>query len=404
MSRGIFSKIKEKTSTMSAYLPYESVYYEKIAEYYKLAKNCLLIAMAVFVAIVIIFCHRDLRPENIRYLFKYIDSNPISTSSNYNDIYYDSNEKTFFTFYKGDLALVGDGKLKLYTVAGSNILDEKLRFENAVCDSGGKYMLIYSPGEKNVSLFNSFSNVYSASYTHPVISAYSGENGSFAVVTREDRYRSAIYIYNNSFKNIYQWRSNERYACSVAVSPNGKTAAILSYSQSGGTYSRELLIQNVSKDEQILSSVTEGGIPIKTGFFENGGLYSLCSDKLEIYNKKFGKVKSENIDGTVWFCKTFGDGILLVTGKNRANADVRYYSADGEEVFFVKPALSVLDADAVEDTLYLLTDNYVILYSGDTVSRAEIPTGAKRIFVFDDGNAMVCYNDCTQLIYTNDFN
>ena len=69
MPRRILSHLKEKTATMSAYLPYESVYYERIADYYKLIKYGMLVLLAGFVLLVCVFCNRDLRPENFRYLF-----------------------------------------------------------------------------------------------------------------------------------------------------------------------------------------------------------------------------------------------------------------------------------------------------------------------------------------------
>lgn len=43
--------IKEKTDTMAAYLPYETVYYEKTADFYHIAKYAVLIFLLVFLLI-----------------------------------------------------------------------------------------------------------------------------------------------------------------------------------------------------------------------------------------------------------------------------------------------------------------------------------------------------------------
>ena len=55
MPRRILSRLKDKTQTMAAYLPYESVYYEKIAEYYRLLKYGMLVLLAGFVLVVCVF-------------------------------------------------------------------------------------------------------------------------------------------------------------------------------------------------------------------------------------------------------------------------------------------------------------------------------------------------------------
>jgi hypothetical protein len=403
MPRRILSYLKDKTETMSAYLPYENVYYEKIADYYKLIKYGMLVILAGFVLVVCIFCNRDLRPENFRYLFKYIDVDPVATSANYKDIYYNSNKNTHFAFYKGDLAVVGDGRLNLYNIAGSNILSEKLDGENSICDADGKYLLTYEPGGKTVSVFNSFSKLYTLNYDYPVISAYAGDNGSFAVITREDGYRSAVYIYNSTFKSIYTWRSNERYAASAAISPNGKNAAVISYSQAGGTYSRELTVRNVSKDKSVLTVSSEGAIPVKVGFFSRGELYCLYSDGITFYNKDFEEKNTVHFDGSVQLFKTFSDGIILVTGKTKADSVITYYGREGEIKFTKSFQYSVLDAKIIDDNIYLLTDGAVYRYDKDGLAKADAEDGADKMFVFDDGNVMLCYEASTKLVKKDSF-
>jgi len=403
MPRRILSYLKDKTETMAAYLPYENVYYEKIADYYRLIKYGMLVILAGFVLVVCIFCNRDLRPENFRYLFKYIDVDPVATSANYKDIYYNSNKNTHFAFYKGDLAVVGDGRLNLYNIAGNNILSEKLESENAVCDADGKYLVTYEPGGNSVSVFNSFSKLYTLTYDHPVISAYAGDNGGFSVITREDSYRSAVYIYNNAFKSVYTWRSNERYAASSAVSPNGKNAAVLSYAQSGGTYSRELTVRNVAKDKSVLTVSSEGAIPLKVGFFSRGEMYCLYGDGITFYNKDFDEEYAARFEGSVQLFKAFSDGIILITGKTKADSVVTFYGNDGEIKFTKNFQYSVLDAKIADDNIYLLTDGAVYRYNEDGLARAEAEGGANKMFVFEDGNVMLCYEASTKLVKKDSF-
>lgn len=403
MARSFFSRIKDKTDTMSAYLPYESIYYESIADCYKYVRQGMLVIFVCVMLLIIFLCNKELRPENFRYLFKYVDVDPVAVSSNYNDIYYDTNEDTFFAFYKGDLAIIGDGKLKLYNIAGHNILDESLETDNAMCDSEGKYLVMYYPGMKNVSIFNSFSKLYSIEYDYPVMYASAGENGSFAVVTRDESYRSAVYIYNGSFKTAYTWRSNEKYAVSAAISSNGKNVALLTYIQQGGTYLREIYVRDISKDKQMLSASSEGGMPVKVGYFSDDNMYVVYADGIEFYDKNFEKIKSISFDSEMQFYNTFSNGLACITGKNKSDTVVHYYDTKGNKKLTENFQHTVLDIKVIDDIIYLLTDTEIYRFSDGAWANAEIENGAKTMFLFNDGNIMVCYSSQTKLVKEDDF-
>lgn len=403
MPRGIFSKIKEKTDTMSIYLPYESVYYERLAEFYRLAKYGSLIVLAVFVVLTSVICHKDLRAENFRYLFKYIDVDPSSSSANYKDIYYSAGSTSYFAFYKGDLVLAGDGKLKLYNISGKNILSADIGTENSVCDADGKYLLTYNPGENTVALFNSFSKLYSITYDYPVMSAAAGADGSFAVITRDVDYRSAVYVYNSTFKHVYSVRSNEKYAASAAVSPNGKYVAVLSYSAGNGLYSRELAVRSVSKDKEMLLVGTEGKMPMKVGFFEDSGIFALYSDGISFYSEKFNENKTVSFDEPIQFYRAFDGCIAVITGETKAGAVLNVYDSEGNEKFTKSFPFSVIDVHIIDDKIYLLASDVVYAVEDGEISAANFEGSPEKMFVFDDGNVMICFTDHTKLIQISEF-
>ncbi|MGN1095885.1 MAG: DUF5711 family protein [Eubacteriales bacterium] len=403
MARGIFSHIKEKTDTMSTYLPYESVYYEKTADFYRIARYGVLIFLALFVVIAGIDCRKDLKAENFRYLFKYIEVNPKSTSASYKDIYYDADDASVFALYKGDLVVAGDGKIKLYNIAGRNIMTGSAEDGKALCDAGGKYLLSYFPGKNTVSLFNSFSKLYSINFDYPVLSASAGRDGSFSVITEDSEYDSVVYVYNSSFKSVYSWKSNGKYAASSTVSPNGKYSAILSYSANGANYDRDLTVRNISKDKVMLSVKTLGKIPISVGFFENSSFYALYADGIEIYGNDFERTGGEEFSYPLQFYRVFDEGIITVTGKTRADASFTFFDSRGHKKFTENFLYSILDIGMNGDKIYLLTDDAVYIYSEGMYKRADAECGACAMFVFDDGNVLLCYEDSTRLLEISDF-
>lgn len=403
MALGIFSKLKEKTETMSIYLPRESVYYESLADIYRLTKYAVVLVFVIFISFTTIICRKDLRAENFRYLFKYIEVDPASSSANYRDIYYSSGSTSHFDFYKGDLVLAGDDMLKLYSISGKNILYSDIGLENAICDADGKYLITYYPGESTLSIFNSFSKLYEIDLDHPIVSASAGDDGSFAVITRDGDYRSAVYVYNSTFKHVYSLKSNEKYAASAAVSPSGKYVSVLSYAINDGVYSRELSVRSISKDKEMLVCKTDGKLPLKTGFFDEGQLFALYSDGISFYSVKFKENSIVSFDAPIQFYRVFGESIAVITGETKAGAVLHVYDSNGKEKFTQSFPFTVIDVHIIYDKIYLLASGSVYRIDGGDISKADFSGSPKKMYVFDDGNVMVCFSDHTALINDSEF-
>jgi hypothetical protein len=94
---------------------------------------------------------------------------------------------------------------------------------------------------------------------------------------------------------------------------------------------------------------------------------------------------------------------MIVTGKTRADSVITYYGEDGEIKFTKSFQYSVLDAKIVDDNIYLLTNGAIYRFDEDGLARAEAESGASEMFVFDDGNVMLCYEANTKLIKKDKF-
>ncbi|MBQ8403342.1 MAG: hypothetical protein IJX55_02825, partial [Clostridia bacterium] len=64
---------------------------------------------------------------------------------------------------------------------------------------------------------------------------------------------------------------------------------------------------------------------------------------------------------------------------------------------------TVLDIKVIDDIIYLLTDTEIYRFSDGAWANAEIENGAKTMFLFNDGNIMVCYSSQTKLVKEDDF-
>jgi hypothetical protein len=132
-------------------------------------------------------------------------------------------------------------------------------------------------------------------------------------------------------------------------------------------------------------------------------MYCLYADGIEFYSSNYKLEYSRSINEDIQLFKVFSDGLILVTGKTRADSVVTCYGSDGEIKFTKNFQYSVLDAKIVDDNIYLLTDAAVYRYDEDGFAMAEAESGADKMFVFDDGNVMLCYESNTKLLKKDGF-
>ena len=62
-----------------------------------------------------------------------------------------------------------------------------------------------------------------------------------------------------------------------------------------------------------------------------------------------------------------------------------------------------MDAKIIDDNIYLLTDRAVYRFDEDGLAKANAESGAGEMFVFNDGNVMLCYEANTMLIKKDEF-
>lgn len=110
----------------------------------------------------------------------------------------------------GSLAVADDTHFFVYNADGKPVYTEQHTFANPVITVGNKRALLYDLGGKSFSLYSKYKNVYSKTADDPILIARVGSNDTAAVVTKSDKYPSALMVYDSSGKNIFNYRSVSR--------------------------------------------------------------------------------------------------------------------------------------------------------------------------------------------------
>ncbi len=96
----------------------------------------------------------------------------------------------------GSLAIADDSHFSVYSADGKPVFETQHTFANPVITVGNKKALLYDLGGKSFGLYSKYKNIYSKTTDDPILIARVGGNDTAAVVTKSDKYPSALMVYD----------------------------------------------------------------------------------------------------------------------------------------------------------------------------------------------------------------
>ncbi len=293
----------------------------------------LLLLIMVMVALIFLFANRDqITTDNFRRLFAKINMNFTSTMEDDGEVLFETSDQGQTVVFKDGFAHATVEKLVITDRSGAEFQNTRLGFRKPMLTANKQYVMAYDSGGSGILVVDSFSVLFEATMDNDIITADMSENGSLVVVTEGDGYLSKIYVYDSSFKEVYNYKSLNRYVLDAALSPKGDCLAVSCMNLDGADTVSEILYFKLSEeamqwsvsfeDEPCVDLTIKGDGSI-CGLFEWGmvslnrkgkerGRFDLQNQTLQCYSMKDSSVNvfvlsaAENGDGTVWVCNEKG--------------------------------------------------------------------------------------------------
>ncbi|MDE6763328.1 MAG: hypothetical protein K2J73_06585, partial [Oscillospiraceae bacterium] len=140
----------------------------------------------------------------------------------------------------GSLAVADDTHFFVYNADGKPVYTEQHTFAKPVITVGNKKALLYDLGGKSFGLYSKYKNVYNKTTDDPILIARIGSNDTAAIVTKSDKYPSALLVYDSSGKNIFNYRSVARII-DVTFNSDSSGCYITTIGVSGGLIVSKIL-------------------------------------------------------------------------------------------------------------------------------------------------------------------
>ncbi len=368
------------------------MYYENLADNYHRIRS---LAILLLVAVILLSCsmtYTFLSDNQFQYLYKIWTVNPVSIGTKYRDISYAVGNGAKFVLYKNDLAVIESGKLAVYDLMG----DRRFRAEASTSAHASavseKYIALYTPGDKRLTVYDSFSEIYDHVFPYPIRLAAISDSGKFALCLREEE-RIVIEVYNqNSVKEFSVALNENTVVYDIDLSPNGDKLALTTIEGGNligaGNYYTEFSLWDVSSEKSVFSERLDGKRPVAASFFDNSRLFFAAQ-------------------GSVIFCQTNGKKTATVSapatptvasdGKTVAVSDgvslVSVYNVRGEKKTEIPLSEKIFSLKVWDGSCYVFSGRSISVYdsSGACTGVCEVGSGVLDFFVLDDGSLLVCY-------------
>ena len=390
----LFEKINDRERRLAGYMGNAPTENCRAAYFFGILKVAFVTLFVALAIIVMIFGGKSLSYDNVYYMFRdigYISSfsEGRPEASNYSKPI----SKQCFISFKNGIAVASDSELKFFTATGRVTLTEGSKYVNPIISCSDDHALIYDGGRNEFTIYNSFTELYSEKLEHPISLACMSQDGSFAVVTRSNKYSSVVRMYDSNFSLVREYFKND-YIISIVFSKNGKELVVVSLDASSGESVTTVNIIKTSTGK-VSSTVTLSGVmPYKCSFIDDDRILLVCHDRTLVLDGKGRQKRIIEYPSGILNEYTSSDRFALVfkgDGLDRSNTVV-IYDADGKRIYSKNIDGKIVDFAFDRNYLYILLEREILKIDIrlGVVSDADAYEGAKELLILSNGEVVIC--------------
>jgi len=350
-----------------------SNYYQNSSFAVKMVRYFVTLLFILFLLSCILIFRTDITIENIQLLSKYLSLTEYASHTYEDEFPITASDSSDITMLRNNLAIVGNNNISLYELSGQKLFSYNYSYSSPAFDRDEHNILVYDIQGSELTIFNSFSRVYSQKFPYSVKCADINSSG-FAVVSNEKTYRSALLVYNDNYKEVFRWLSADNYITSIALSENGRNVAACTTASLDGSYNSSVKIFSINSTDATHSVSIGDELPVSIGYSSDGStvyvitdssirFYSTSLDELSVYKFNQSKIdrffENENLLILTERNNLSGNSMSLIgldkNGNEIFNLNVRDEICDiaiGKNKFFALGEHSIFEFSIQEDGSY----------------------------------------------------
>lgn len=356
-----------------------------------------LLVLAVAAAAVTAVVYRDrLNADSIRRWFRY-RALSLSDSGQAESFPYDGDITDTFASLDGDLLVCSRNTISLYSASGTRYVSQPVSMEHPALVSNGTLAAVYDAGGSELYVLGQRQLIWTGEDLDTILSARLNQSGMLTVVTQPGSGRGTVTVYGSDYEPLVTVRLTSAYVLDAALSDDGKTLAIVTVGQEGGSFSSSLSLYTLN------TGAGGGFVPDLTCALGSGvvldarhtaSAFWAISDRGITVTDRQGSTASADFDGRYLKRYTLaGDGFaaaLLGKYRSGSQAELWVVSADGSSVSR-EYREQVLALSASGRYVAVLTGSRLDIYTKGLTLYASLEDtqGARGVLLREDGSAIL---------------
>lgn len=285
-----------------------------------------------------------------------------------------------------------------YGLDGEPLAEAVLSMENPVLSASNTTAVVYDAGNQSLFAFRNGRQSFSLSLSGgaDLLSARPNNSGWLAVTAQQSGYKGAVTVYDSRGIEVIQISLSSTFAVDAAVSPDGRTVAVVTIGQQGGAFFSRLLLYHVNQEEPF-AQLELGSLSVLDMDFDEDLIWLVGEDRLLTVS-----LSSEGETLQTYYispnylkgCSLGGDGFALVlTGRYRSgNADQAIIVDSTARAVQVLPLSNqILDYAAAGSYCALLTGTRLNIYDSTLTPYSSLDNAlaARRLDLAPNGSALL---------------
>ena len=395
---GAFSIFTDKRNKKKqSGLPTVEEYYLRLARRTTLVKFICIMLLTGFALFAFSNYRDELTIENARYVLKFVNFGPETVQEKASVVYFDSDPNNKGELLRGDLAVLNKEGVAVYDFNGTRLLKSDFRYDHPKMVSTQRNIVICDMGGYGLRVINSFSTVYTQTFSYPILGLSASESGRFVVVSSAKGYRSAFFVYDEHCRVIYTYYFGDKYIDCAAISPDGREIAVLLHYSQNGQLVTLLSKFSVDDDQPVFQAEFAGELPLQIRFLPDGSYAFLTSDALRFFSGDNQNTSEIFFEEKSLLGYEFSDNYVIMTYNAvglSAGTEMDVYRKDGTLAAIRSFDGALLDKKVAKDTLYVLLHGSLISIDlgGETGDiTAEVDSEFRQII--PDGESVILFSD-----------
>lgn len=178
-----------------------------------------------------------------------------------------------------DLGVLTDTTFLLYSQNGRRLAARPQGMTDPVAVPCGSKALLYDRGGKQFRMETRFGEPFTSSADEPITTAAGAQGGYFAIVAQSEDYLSELTVYDNAYKNIFQWDCAQGRILCAALNPAGNQLAAVVVGARGGALFSDLYFFRLGSTKPFAVKAYDGELFYSIRYRSDGTVSAVGENK-----------------------------------------------------------------------------------------------------------------------------